>query len=232
MRVVFSLFGAAYVFKVLHLDMLLMPVALIAMFVGSLAAINQSNIKRLLAYSSVAQIGYMVLGLSLYNELALTGGIVHLFNNAIMKCGLFLVVGCIVFRLGTTQIHEMKGLARRMPLTFAAFVIGGLSIIGVPGTVGFVSKWYLVLGALEADMAWVAGLTLLSSLLAVVYIWKIIEVGMFQKPDEPVEKSDAPFSMLAPTWVLMAAAIYFGIDTEIAVGVAGEAAAAFLGGTP
>ena len=232
LRVCFGLFGAAFVFDTMHLDMLLMPVALLAMFVGSLAAINQTNIKRLLAYSSVAQIGYMVLGLSLYNELALTGGIVHLFNHAIMKCGLFLVVGCIVFRLGTTQIHEMKGLARRMPLTFAALVIGGLSIIGVPGTVGFVSKWYLVLGALEADMGWVAGLTLLSSLLAVVYIWKIIEVAMFQKPDGPVEKTDAPLTMLAPTWLLMAAAIYFGIDTEIAVGVAQDIAAGFLGGTP
>jgi len=142
------------------------------------------------------------------------------------------VAGCVVFRLGSSQISEMKGFARRMPLTFAAFVVGGLSMIGVPGTVGFVSKWYLVLGALEADLGWVAGLTLLSSLLAVVYIWKIIEVGLFQKPDAPVERNDVPLTMLAPTWILMGAAIYFGVDTELTVGIASDIAQIFLGATP
>jgi multicomponent Na+:H+ antiporter subunit D len=232
LRVSFGLFGLAYVLQDLRLDLLLMPVALIAMFVGSTAAIYQSNLKRLLAYSSVAQIGYMVLGLSLANVTGLTGGLVHLFNHALMKCGLFLVAGCVVFRLGSSQISEMKGFARRMPLTFAAFVVGGLSMIGVPGTVGFVSKWYLVLGALEADLGWVAGLTLLSSLLAVVYIWKIIEVGLFQKPDAPVERNDVPLTMLAPTWILMGAAIYFGVDTELTVGIASDIAQIFLGATP
>ena len=228
LRACFGLFGLAYVLHDLHLNLLLMPAALIAMFVGSLAAIYQTNFKRLLAYSSVAQIGYMVLGLSLLNVTGLTGGLVHLFNHALMKCGLFLVAGCVVFRLGTSEIGQFKGLARRMPLTFAAFVVGGLSIIGVPGTVGFVSKWYLVLGALEGGLGWVAGLTLLSSLLAVVYIWKIIEVGVFQKPDGPIEKAEVPLSMLAPTWILMGAAIYFGIDTDLTVGIAQDAAAFFL----
>ena len=183
LRIIFTVFGAAFVFNVIGLQTLLLPLSLAAMFIGSLAAIYQTNIKRLLAYSSIAQVGYMTLGLCLlvidgntvHNYDGLTGGIVHLFNHALMKCGLFLVVGAIVFRLGTTTVGDMKGLAYRMPWTFAAFVVGGLSLIGVPGTVGFVSKWYLVLGALAGDQYLVAALILISSLLAVFYVWKVVE---------------------------------------------------------
>jgi multicomponent Na+:H+ antiporter subunit D len=99
----------------------------------------------------------------------------------------------------------------------------------VPGTVGFVSKWYLVLGALAGGHYVVATLILLSSLLAVVYIWKIVEVGYFQKPEGPIVKCEAPLSMLIPVWVLMVAAIYFGLATELTGGVAEMAAQALLG---
>jgi multicomponent Na+:H+ antiporter subunit D len=197
--------------------------------VGSIAAIYQTNVKRLLAYSSVAQIGYMTLGLSLVSINGLTGGIVHLFNHALMKCGLFLVVGCVVLRMGSAHISDMRGLMKRMPLTMWAFIVGGLSIIGVPGTVGFVSKWYLVLGALEQGQYVLAALILLSSLLAVFYIWKVVEVAVFEKPEGEVEKCEAPMSMLIPTWALMLATIYFGIDTEWTVNVAKAAATALMG---
>ena len=120
---------------------------LLAMFVASAVAIYQRDVKRMLAYSSVAQIGYMVLGLSLATVTGLTGGIVHLFNHALMKSGLFLALACVVLRLGSTRLDDLAGLGKRMPLTAAAFVAGGLSLIGVPLTAGFVSKWYLVLGA-------------------------------------------------------------------------------------
>ncbi len=111
----------------------------------------------------------------------LTGGLVHLFNHALMKSGLFLAMACVAAahraRPGSTAL---RGLGRRMPLTMAAFVVGGLSLIGVPLTVGFVSKWYLVLGALEAGLWPVAVLILLSSLLALVYVWRVVEVAYFQ----------------------------------------------------
>ena len=243
-RTIFTIFGAAFVFNTIGLDTILMPLSVIAMFVGSIAAIYQTDVKRLLAYSSIAQIGYMTLGLSFVHIDGLTGGFVHLFNHAIMKCGLFLVVGCVVFRIGSTQIDDMKGLMRKMPLTMWAFVIGGLSLIGVPGTVGFVSKWYLVQGALKTGNYFVAALTLISSLLAVLYVWKIVEVAVFRKADGEddgtMEKTEAPLSMLLPTWVLMIAAIYFGLSTDVTVGVAkaaaaalmGDAGLAILGGTP
>ena len=229
LRIMFGIFGAVFVFKTISLDQILMPLSIVAMFVGSIAAIYQTNIKRLLAYSSIAQVGYMTLGISLLNMDALTGGIVHLFNHAVMKCGLFLVVGCIVYRIGSTQIQDMKGLMKQMPLTMAAFIVGGLSLIGVPGTVGFVSKWYLVLGAIKAEQYTVAGLTLLSSLLAVMYVWKVVEVAVFSKPEGEPKRTMAPMSMLIPTWFLMGAAIYYGLDTEVTVGIAQRAAEAMLG---
>ncbi|MEE2755721.1 MAG: monovalent cation/H+ antiporter subunit D family protein [Myxococcota bacterium] len=248
LRLFFTIFGIAFIFNKLGVQNILMPLSLIAMFVGSIAAIYQTNAKRLFAYSSIAQIGYMTLGICLLhldglkvlNYDGLTGGIVHLFNHAIMKCGLFLIIACVVYRMGTVTIGEMKGFAYRMPWTFAAFVVAGLSIIGVPGTVGFVSKWYLVLGAVAGGHYVVAGLILLSSLLAVVYVWKIIEVGYFQKPTEPIEKIEAPLTMLVPIWLLMFAAIFFGFATELTGGVAETAAktllsaggATFGGGTP
>ena len=141
----------------------------------------QTNLKRMLAYSSVAQIGYIILGISFANENGLAAGILHLFNHALIKGGMFLALGCIFYRLATVNINDMAGIGRRMPWTMGAFVVGGLGLIGVPLTVGFISKWYLVLGALERDWWLAAALVLLSSLLAVVYVWRVIEVA-YLKP--------------------------------------------------
>jgi multicomponent Na+:H+ antiporter subunit D len=228
-RFIFSVFGVDLAFG-LRFDAVLMPLAIAAMFAGSTVAIFQNDIKRMLAYSSVAQIGYMVLGLSLASVSGLTGGLVHLFNHAIMKCGLFLVMAAVVLRVGSTRLEAFAGLGRRMPLTMAAFVVGGLSLIGVPLTVGFVSKWYLVMGALERGLWPVAVLILLSSLLALVYVWRVVEVAYFrQPPAEAPDVSEAPASLLVPTWVLVGATVFFGIFTSLSVGVASAAARMLLG---
>jgi multicomponent Na+:H+ antiporter subunit D len=229
-RFLFSVFGVDLAFGELNLDHVLMPLAIVAMFAGSIVAIYQKNLKRMLAYSSVAQIGYMLLGLSLANVAGLTGGIVHLFNHALMKSGLFMMLACVLFRIGSVHINDMRGLGRRMPWTMAAFVIGGLSMIGVPLTVGFVSKWYLVSGALEAGLWPVAILILLSSLLAVIYIWRVVEVAYFQPaPEDALPVKEAPLGLLIPTWALSVAIIVFGIFTSMSAGVAGGAARMLLG---
>ena len=223
LRVLFGIFGAAFVFGTLKLHFLLVPLSLAAMFAGSIAAIYQTDIKRLLAYSSIAQIGYMTLGLSTNTELGLTGSVVHLFNHGLMKGGLFLVVACVVFRIGSTRLEDWAGIGRRMPWTMAAFVLGGLSLIGVPGTVGFVSKWYLVLGALEAEWHFAAVLILMSSLLAVVYVWRVVEIAWFREPPEGTELGErewAPSAQILPTWTLIAGTVFFGLNTELTVGVA------------
>lgn len=230
-RALFTFFGASFIFGVVHLDWILLPLSLAAMFGGSLAAIYQTNAKRLLAYSSIAQIGYMTLGLAMNSETALAGGLVHLFNHALTKGGLFLVIACVTWRVGSSAIDDMAGLGRRMPVTFLAFTVGGLSLIGVPGTAGFVSKWYLVTAALEKGWWWLAVLILLSSLLAVGYVWRIIEVAWFRPPpDGDAGRIEAPPSMWVPAWILIGGTILFGLWTEVTGGTAETAAKILMGG--
>jgi multicomponent Na+:H+ antiporter subunit D len=150
-----------------------------------------------------------------------------------MKSGLFLVMAAVLLRTGSVRIEAMAGLGRRMPWTMAAFVVAGLSMIGVPLTVGFVSKWYLVVGAIEAGLWPVAVLILLSSLLALVYIWRVVEVAYFrQPPDDAPEVTEAPISLLGPIWALAGATIFFGIFTSLSVGTASAAARMLLGVGP
>jgi multicomponent Na+:H+ antiporter subunit D len=118
-----------------------------------------------------------------------------------------------------------------MPFTFGAFVVAGLAIIGVPLTTGFVSKWYLVGAALEAGHWLVVAIILIGSLMAVIYIWRVVEVGWFQEPDEATrDVGEAPALMLAATWLLVLANIWYGIRTQYTVGVATEAARTLMGG--
>jgi multicomponent Na+:H+ antiporter subunit D len=217
-------------FGVMPLDTILLVLAVIAMFAASAVAIFQTNLKRMLAYSSVAQIGYMILGISFANVNGLSAGIIHLFNHALMKGGMFLALGCIFYRIASVNINDMAGMGRRMPWTMGAFVVGGLGLIGVPLTVGFISKWYLVLGALERGWWFAAALVLLSSLLAVVYIWRVVEVAYLKPvPEDAPAIEDAPPAMLIPTWILIGASVYYGINTDLTVSVAKQAAQQLLG---
>ena len=230
LRFFLTVFGAPFSFDVMALDRVLLPLALVAIASMSLVAIFQVNVKRLLAYSSVAQIGYMILGLSFATVTGLTATLLHLFNHALMKGALFMAMGCVMYRIGSVHINAMAGLGRRMPWTMAAFVAGGLSLVGVPLTVGFVSKWYLILGALERGWWWAAILVLLTSLLALVYIWRVVEAAYFR--DFPGDEStrEAPWTLLGPTWALVALNLYFGIDAGRTVGIARQAAEVLMAG--
>ncbi|MGE4221395.1 MAG: proton-conducting transporter membrane subunit, partial [Alphaproteobacteria bacterium] len=228
-RMVFTLFGTELAFTNILVDKLLLVTAVAAMFVGSTVAIFQVNVKRMLAYSSVAQIGYMIVGIGMVSVLGVTGGLLHMFNHALIKGALFLSLGCVVYRTGSVSLDAMAGLGRRMPWTMGAFVVSGLGLIGVPLTAGFVSKWYLILAALERDWWVLAVLIVLSSLLAVIYIWRVVEVAYFRPAPADAPAGEAPLPMLVVTWVLTLASVYFGIHTDISVGVASDAAAFLLG---
>ncbi len=232
-RFFYSIFHASYgndlgsLFAALQFVVL--PVAVVGMFIASFVAVFQDCIKRMLAYSSVAQIGYMLLGLSLATESGLTATMVHMFNHALMKGALFMAVGCVVLRLGGHTIKEFEGLAHRMPWTMAAFLISGLSLVGVPLTVGFISKWLLLQATFESGQ-WIASfLIVASSLIAVVYIGRIIEVMLRSPdPDNPVVAvKEAPLAMLIPMWILVVANIYFSLQTNLTVDIAQGAAEAF-----
>ena len=223
-RVLFTIFGGVDVLAALPFRTVLMGLAVAAIFVGSLVAIFQDDVKRMLAYSSIAQIGYIILGIGFATVTGLTGSIIHLFNHSLMKGALFMALGCIFYAIGSVHIRDLEGMGRRMPLTMAAFVIAGLSLIGVPPTVGFVSKWVLVQAALEAGWWPIAALILASSLLATVYIWRVVETAYFRPVPEGVGEASVPLSMLAPLWVLSGACIYFGIDSTRTLEVARSAA--------
>jgi multicomponent Na+:H+ antiporter subunit D len=233
LRFFFTVFGPSYSFDALELDWALLPLAVVAVFSMSLVAMFQDRVRRMLAYSSIAQIGYMILGISLASLTGLTAGILHLVNHALIKGALFLAMGCVVYRLGSSRLDEMHGLGRTMPWTMAAFVAGGISLIGIPGTTGFVSKWYLILGAVERGWWPVAALVVIASLMAVAYIWRVVEVAYFTAPQpgsEPVR--EVPASLLVPTWILVLANFYFGINASLTVGAAERAALQLLGTSP
>jgi multicomponent Na+:H+ antiporter subunit D len=232
LRVFFTIFGEAYSFGQEGLNAVLMPLSIVAILAMSLVAIYQTNVKRLLAFSSVAQIGYMILGISFGSVLGVTAGIIHLFNHALMKGALFMAMGCVMYSVGSVRIERMAGLGKVMPWTMAAFVGGGLSLIGVPLTVGFVSKWYLVQAALENGNWPVAAVVMVGSLMALVYIWKVVEVAYFQSPDPDHTIREAPLGMLIPTWILVIASFWFGIDATTTATVATRAAETLLGVMP
>ena len=213
----------------------LMPLAVLAFLIGSTLAIFEKNLKRMLGYSSVAQIGYILLGVSLLSLPGLSAGLVHMFNHALMKGALFMAVACLAYRIGSVHIGDVAGCARDMPLTMAAFVVAGLSMVGVPLTAGFVSKWYLVMACLEEGALGylLTALVLVSSLLALVYVWRVVEAAYFRpRPDDALPISEAPASMLVPLWVVVLANIWFGIDTDFSLGIATAAAGALLGAVP
>lgn len=228
---VFMIFGRKFAFENMFLADIVLPLSLIAILAASLVAIFQDNLKRMLAYSSIAQTGYIMLGVSFSSHLSLTSSILHLFNHALMKGALFLVLGCIIYRTGVIQLSALSGIGKQMPWTLAAFVLGGLSLIGLPLTVGFISKWYLIAAAIEQDSWLIVVLVVIGTLLTIIYVWRVVEQAYFQ-PVTPGQRQiqEAPLSLLVPTWVLIVANYYFGMDSRLTVGVAQQSAAFLLAG--
>jgi len=232
LRFYFGVFGASQVFGRLPMAEMMLVLALAGMFAASTIAIFQTDLKRLFAYSSVAQVGYIILGLSFDSATGLTATIVHLFNHGVTKGAVFLLLGVVVASVGGATLLRVHGLARLMPWTSAGLVLAGLSLIGVPGTAGFVSKWYLILAALEKGQWWLVFLIVASSLLAVAYVWRFVETAYFREPSRDIEPAPVPLSMALPTAVLLAFVVIFGLDTTYTVDPAARAAAMLLGDGP
>lgn len=213
----------------------LAPLAVLGILVGSGVAMFERNLKRLLAFSSVAQIGYMMLGASMVSISGLTASTLHMFNHALAKGGLFLVVASFAMITAGSGLEHIAGIARRMPWTFAAFVIVGLSLIGVPGTAGFISKWYLIKAALELGALGLVlvGVVLVSSLMAVVYIWRMVESACFGTPAKERNQSvKVSPELLVAIWVVAAANICFGVAPGLPLSLSTSAAGILLGQPP
>jgi multicomponent Na+:H+ antiporter subunit D len=231
LRFIYTIFGGDYSFGAVPLASLMMVLAVAGMVVGSWVAMFEPNLKRMMAYSSVAQVGYLVLGVALVSMIGLTATFVHLFNHALIKAGLFMALGTVMYRTGSARIEAFYGIGRQMPWTMSAFALLGLSLIGVPATAGFISKWYLIWGALDAGLVWLVVLILITSFMAVYYIWRVIEAAWFTPPkDNQQPVKEAPLALLIPLWLMVALNVYFGLDTRFSLGAAERAAQALLGG--
>jgi multicomponent Na+:H+ antiporter subunit D len=214
---------------------------------GSILAVAQQDFRRMLAYSSVGQVAYVGIGIGMANPIGMIGGLLHIMNHALMKGCLFLVGGAIRYRTGRTQIPTFAGLGRSMPWTMAAFTVGALAMIGIPPTAGFFSKWYLLLGALEAGNAWWFGIIIVSSLLTAIYFFRAVEMiyrDAGPGADAPASAgapapggppptdaaSDPPASMLAPILILAGAVLVAGLMNVLIVRALLEPVVASLGG--
>ncbi len=210
LRVMFSIFSPAYVYQQLHLANAIVWLAVIAIISGSLLALAQKDFKKMLTYLIVAEVGYMVGGAWLANEYGITGAILHILNDALMTLCLFMAAGAIIYKVGGQQLSDLKGVFRKMPVTMTAFMVGALSMIGVPPTAGFFSKWYLILGGIQsAHWEFVVAL-LFSSLVNAVLFFRIIEIGYFEEPEEQ-GINEAPMSMLAPLVLVAISLVVVGI---------------------
>lgn len=224
LRLLFFIFGPAFgpIPAVLQIIGLAAAIGIIA---ASVMAIGQKDFRRMLAYSSVAQIGYIVVGLSIGNTLALTGAILHILNHSFMKCCLFMVAGGIKWKTGEHAIDKYTELGKRLPLTMGAFLIAAISMVGLPPTAGFFSKWYLAQGALAAGLWPYVIVIIVSSLLNAVYFFRVIEQVYLKKrdPAEPVETKvpqdrqcrwELPVSILVPVVLMGVGILVVGIFNE------------------
>lgn len=226
-RVLFFVFAADYVSETLHFTDILAWLGAIGIIVGSILAIAQKELKRMLAYSSVGQVGYIALGIGLASPLGLIGAMLHILNHAVMKACLFLVAGNLRMQVGHSDITRFDAnLRKKMPWSMAAFALASLSMIGIPPLAGFFSKWYLALGAIEQGQGVFVAVLVVSSLLNAVYFFRVLERMYLRTPEGeelPVEGSNLPvrtevgFSMLMPTLVLAVGVLVIGLLNAIIV---------------
>ncbi|MCM2286335.1 MAG: monovalent cation/H+ antiporter subunit D family protein [Desulfobacula sp.] len=204
LRLMITVFGYDYIFNTLNLSDAVVWLATIAVLAGGVMALAQKNLKKMLTYIIVSEIGYMVGGAWMGNQLGMTGAILHILNDALMTFALFLAVGNMVYRIDRVDITDLKGLFGKMPWTMAGFVLAAFSIVGVPPTCGFFSKWYLILGAMEKGAYHFAAALIISSLICAVLFFKVFEICFFESGSHghdhsshgPVAIEEAPVSML------------------------------------
>lgn len=224
-RFFFTLFGYEHAFDNIQLNWILIPLSLLGIFFGTYRAFFVQNVKSLLASSSVAQVGYMTLGIGLASQSSLAGSVVHLFNHGLMKGLLFLSIAGMLIHLPNARLEHLQGAARRYPLLGIAVTIGGLSLIGVPFTAGFTGKLLLLQSAAEQGRLWLVFFILCASVGALFYVWRFLSVIWFgeanqsistHQPNDPLPWTRSPLNRLALLGIvtLMAANLYFGIFTQ------------------
>lgn len=200
-RVVYDVYGVEFATD-LGLLVPLAALASVTIVYGSLRALAQDELKKRLAFSTVSQVAYIVLGVAVFGPIGTIGGLVHLVHQGIMKITLFFCAGNLAETLGIHRVSEMDGVGRRMPWTMAAFTVAAFGMIGVPPMAGFISKWTLGLGALEAHMPWVLGVLVASSLLNAAYFLPFLYAAWF-KPQAGPWPAEEPRGRFETNWLLL-----------------------------
>jgi multicomponent Na+:H+ antiporter subunit D len=214
LRILYSIFAPAMPEVISVVSTLLGALACAGILFGSFMAVAQTDFKRMLAYSSITHLGFVAMGLALGNEAGLLGAMLHIVAHAITKACLFLIAGGVSFRHGSRSIDSFSGLHRNMPLTMAALVVAALSMIGIPPTVGFFSKWYLLVGALQANRPEYFVVLLVSTLLSAWYFLRIVEKVYFGADSVKRPRQELPGAMLAPIAATALAVILVGLATS------------------
>lgn len=210
-RVFFSIYGRELIAE-LNVTNILAVFICFTIIVGSFMAIKQTVLKLRLAYSTIGQLGYITLGILLLNPAGVTGGLIHIINHAVLKITLFFCAGMIITVTGKRNLNQLNGIGRQMPLTMLAFAVGALGLMGVVPICGYISKYYLLTGSLQAGMPVFAYVILGSSLLNAIYYLPIIANAFFKEGDFVKQAGpEAPLTMLIPTLVLVLISIVFGL---------------------
>ncbi|WP_459880261.1 monovalent cation/H+ antiporter subunit D family protein [Desulfothermus naphthae] len=196
-RIFTGIYGIELI-KNLHLGVYSAYIAVFTILVGSLIAMSQDELKRRLAFSTISQLSYIILGISLLTPRGMLGGIIHIVMHAFGKITLFFGAGAIYVATGKKYISQLNGLGKKMPITFLTFFIGALSVIGLPPTGGFYSKWYLVLGCIDAHNLLLLLVLLISSFLNAVYFLPIVFKGFFYNANDSEEIKEAPICCIIP----------------------------------
>ena len=223
-RVMFTVFKAEFPVSILKVTDIMVWFGSLAIVLGAVMALSQTDFKRMLSYVIIAEIGYIVGGVGVANATAMRGAIFHIVNDAVMMACLFLVAGLVMFRTDGHRIADFKGLFKTMPLTATVFTVGALAVIGVPPTCGFFSKWYLLLGGIEAQQWSFVIALLVCTLINVALFFRVFDRGLYVHshkeahaitgPSNNSRDSEAPFSMLLPAIALAIAILLIGIFNQ------------------
>ena len=228
-RLIYEVFTFYDHYLIIFLDYVLMPLSVTAIFVGTIIAIYQDDIKKLLAYSSIAQIGYITLAFSMNDQSGIAAGFIHIFNHALIKGGLFMAIGYFAFSSqDRVTLSSINGYGQKYPITSFALLICGVSLIGIPLTNGFVSKLYLFQALYYNHMFITIALIAISSALAVIYFWKIVESLWFSSIKTEAVSEDP--AIYIPLWIVAISIIIFGIFSAPIVELANLASSNLFGG--
>jgi len=213
-RVVGFVFGPN-VMENFNLNTILAAFAGTTIILASLIALKQDNLKARLAYSTVGHLSYIVLGAALLTEAGFLGGILHIATHATMKITLFFCAGAIYVNLHRENISQLDGIGKIMPWTMGAFTIGAMGLAGVPPVNGFLSKWFLALGALEADKLFILGIFIISGLLNAAYFFPIVHRAFFKEGVNLEGYGEAPLFMVVPLVCTAVFSVILGLDPDL-----------------